>query len=810
MYKNIVDRMNNELVTGNEFRVLLNTFLKNTFYEDVKLQYVLSDKDKNEYKYGIAGNGKPQLFKVCKLEDDYELQIEIWQDNPQLSLDASEELFKAFWNSNYCDSVCGLPATDRGVFTKKCDQTIQKWQKSGKAVAFVMMDLDNFKQVNSIHGYKMGTDVISEFSRILFKAIDGEGILIHQNGDEFDLLFTYDKHTQIIELLHLIYLDAKNHKYSNVEDLDLTMAIGVYIITPEEQIDFLSARARAEDAYHPKEKNGTKQRNSIRIVKDKNFPELGDNTLETGLLRVLANIYNESLFHNIFLDYISYMVSRINKAEDLQNEINTYLDWINPSYDNKYRSTVFCEKWDTEITFSFFDIALSCLQGLLMNNKIKKNNLSLTINENEIKITIEEENILYYSSPSIVGDLKWTQSKDTKITNSTKTNRSVLVLAGYTTELNLPEDVFYKIVKVDARPFLGGGLPDLWAATLSDLINCMKENPNFNDIVIFGDTNNTKNVINYLNDIASWDAQKMSYISKKTYKPYGDILEFKEKFCNHINVFSDRKNLVIHIFENHKVLNDLTHSTNANNVTTKRFMERVLPNENLKLEITDGCKTDTISHAFPIVLEILRGKCSNSKVIIDQADRQLLELTDFKILLENPGKDKLPEYYSCDEKALDDYYKSVFLDTNGLFRKRIEKNNQLKETIKHVVLAISGERRYATRRAILIIDNEIQSGNYSPLGLVSIWLTPRFIDDKIVIDYSYTWRTVEALVGLPFSLYASVKFAEHLTDLINEKTIDKIGEIELGQVSYIAHSLHMFTDEEGMNIVRGIINEVSI
>ncbi|MBR6619767.1 MAG: GGDEF domain-containing protein [Clostridia bacterium] len=810
MYKNIIDRMNDELITGNEFRSLLNTYLSNTFGETVKIQYILSDKDKYDYTYGVAGKGREQLSKVCKLEDDYELQIKIWQDNHELTLDICEELFKAYWNNNYCDSVCGLPATDRGVFTSKCDKTIEKWQKNEKNIAFVMMDLDNFKQVNSKHGYNIGTDVISEFSRILFKAIDGKGILIHQNGDEFDLLFTYEKYTQIIELLHLIYIEVKKHKFYSVKDLDLTMAIGVYIITPEEQTNFLIARGKAEAAYHPKEKNGTKQRNSIRIVKDKNFPFVRDDILETGLLRVLANVYNENLFHNIFLDYISYMVSNIVRLDEIQDKVKTYLDWINPTYDSKHRSTAFCEKWDTSISLSYFDIILACLQGLLKNNNIAKNNLSLKIDKNDIQINIEGETILHYCDSSICGSLSWSHKKNTVLTESVKTNRSVLVLAGYTTELNLPKDVFYKIVKVDARPFLGGGLPDLWAATLSELINCMKENPNFNDIAIFGDFQNTKNVIEYLTKISLWDASKMQYISKKTYKPYRDVLEFKDKFSNHINTFNDEKNLIKHVFECHKSMNDLIASENERNMSSNRFMKRVLPNDHLKLEIIDGCKTDTISHAFPIVLEILRGKLDKTKVIIDQAGRQLLELTDFKILLENPQKDKLPEYYLSDREILDDYYNSVFIEPEGLFRKRIDKNDQLQETINHVVLAISGEKKYATRRAILIVDNEITHGNYSPLGLVSIWLTPRFVNDNVVIDYSYTWRTVEAIVGLPLSLYASVKFAEYLTNIIKEKAIDKSGNIELGQVSYIAHSLHMFTDEEGMNIVRGIINEVSV
>lgn len=129
---------------------------------------------------------------------------------------------------------------------------------------------------------------------------------------------------------------------------------------------------------------------------------------------------------------------------------------------------------------------------------------------------------------------------------------------------------------------------------------------------------------------------------------------------------------------------------------------------------------------------------------------------------------------------------------------------------KHIKDAIEDpEKRYATRRAILVVPNGDPTEGRYPLGLISVWLAPRFINEKVVIDFSYTWRTVEALVGLPESMYASVKFAEELTNTIREQCENTIN-IEMGKISYIAHSLHMFLDKESMNIIRGIINDASI
>mgnify|MGYP003296702464 CR=1 FL=1 len=59
-------------------------------------------------------------------------------------------------------------------------------------------------------------------------------------------------------------------------------------------------------------------------------------------------------------------------------------------------------------------------------------------------------------------------------------------------------------------------------------------------------------------------------------------------------------------------------------------------------------------------------------------------------------------------------------------------------------------------------------------------------------------------------MYASVRFAEEMVKDIEEKMANCKVKISLGKVSYIAHSLHMFLDEESLEIVRGIVNDASI
>jgi hypothetical protein len=98
----------------------------------------------------------------------------------------------------------------------------------------------------------------------------------------------------------------------------------------------------------------------------------------------------------------------------------------------------------------------------------------------------------------------------------------------------------------------------------------------------------------------------------------------------------------------------------------------------------------------------------------------------------------------------------------------------------------------------------------APLGLVCVRIIPRISATRSRFDFSFVWRTVEVLVGFPYSLYGSVKFSEHLTSLLRKGLSADGYPIEMGEVSYIAQSLHMFGDEYGQIIAQRIVNDASL
>jgi hypothetical protein len=189
---------------------------------------------------------------------------------------------------------------------------------------------------------------------------------------------------------------------------------------------------------------------------------------------------------------------------------------------------------------------------------------------------------------------------------------------------------------------------------------------------------------------------------------------------------------------------------------------------------------------------------------------ELRELTDFKVQLSRPLDKQVPAFYENEHQSLKEYFDREFLSENGTFGKVFAVTGQIDPVIRHVCDAIRTTHA-TTRRGIIIIPHIPAGGtDLAPLGLVCIRIVPRISEAKVRFDFSFVWRTVEVLVGFPYSLFGSVKFSEHLTSLLRKNLSADDYQVELGEVSYTAQSLHMFGDEYGQIIARRIVNDATL
>ena len=787
--------------------------------KEASVCYVVTDNLKNQFIYGQSEEEEASQRKRVQLRNGYEVKIEVWENASNVEIGEFEGIFLKYWNNEYSDKTTGFPTTEQPQMLVKCNNTLKYYYENNQKVALIMIDLDHFKEVNDSNNHDVGSKVLGEFSQLLFSVFADYGIMIHQTGDEFNIIFPYSGIADIVDIVDIVKQardKIKTHDFIDAHGIALSMAVGIKCIE-NELLDYIDARNMAEKTYNNTNKrNSSKQRDSIRIDGVENGL-YGPMNLRLAWTRLICNL-DCMISGNVYLEFIKKYSENCSEMKEFQKKIDDILDWINPEWDTSNTNMRYTSKnvlMDTTEKFSRLELCLAITQGLLKNPYLLKNEIVFKSCNNKLEVYVDRKTIFSCEKNSTIKDFEGNCISFYRKNCNKNCKRTLLVQAGYE-DYSIPEDVFYKVIRVDTRPTTGGGLPDFWAATLCELIAIMKDNPIVSDILISGKIQYTRNIIEVLDSITEWEGDgkyNFKYISQKTFKSIEDVRKFKDKFQNRIFKCDNDDELINKIYQIYS--NEIEEKIDDNvtkSISKRRILERNLSYVGIMLDICDGCRVKTIADAYPIVLEILRHQKTQKQYNIkDQAGRELLELTDFKIILSTPNSDDLPDYYVYDKQLLQEYYDKILGKENSLFRKKLMEEGQLESLIKHVVQAIKGKNNYATRRAVLVIPNVVEDEeNYSPLGLISIWLAPRFGETGVVIDFSYNWRTVEAVVGLPLSMYASVKFAEEIIYLIKEKVTSYNQSISMGTVSYIAHSLHMFLDAESMDIVRGIINDASI
>lgn len=69
----------------------------------------------------------------------------------------------------------------------------ERAREDGEAVAYAMIDLDNFKQINDFHGHSIGDSVLLELAQRISSQLPRDALLARLGGDEFSFVVTYDR-----------------------------------------------------------------------------------------------------------------------------------------------------------------------------------------------------------------------------------------------------------------------------------------------------------------------------------------------------------------------------------------------------------------------------------------------------------------------------------------------------------------------------------------------------------------------------------------------------------------------------------------
>jgi len=167
------------------------------------------------------------------------------------------QLFEAQEENALTDELTKLP--NRRALAQRFLQEMQRARRHKNAIAFLMIDLDHFKQVNDSYGHLNGDAVLHELAQILASSARESDVCARYGGEEFALILHETTESGAKILAERIR--AKVAAATFPGGLKLTISIGV--AATDDSALFTQLMDRADQALYAAKQSG---RNQVKVA----------------------------------------------------------------------------------------------------------------------------------------------------------------------------------------------------------------------------------------------------------------------------------------------------------------------------------------------------------------------------------------------------------------------------------------------------------------------------------------------------------------------------------------------------------------
>lgn len=225
---------------------------------------------------GLEAGGHPQHALVVPIQRSsqlmgvMELYLTAWRELTEDQADllngvASQaaiairhaQLYQAQEENALTDELTRLP--NRRALAQRFLQEMQRARRHHKAIAFLMIDLDNFKLVNDTYGHLNGDAVLAELASIISTGARESDVCSRYGGEEFAMILHETTEAGARTLAERIRNKVSAATFPG--GLKLTISIGV--AATDEPAQFTTLIERADQALYMAKQGG---RNQVRVA----------------------------------------------------------------------------------------------------------------------------------------------------------------------------------------------------------------------------------------------------------------------------------------------------------------------------------------------------------------------------------------------------------------------------------------------------------------------------------------------------------------------------------------------------------------
>lgn len=142
------------------------------------------------------------------------------------------------------DPLTGL--YNRRYFAETLQKEAQQAKRYDKSLAFIMTDINKFKEINDEYSHQIGDKVLQELADLLKENLRGSDTIIRYGGDEFLVMLPETREEAKHSLARLQKEISRWNKQCNLVDRDIEMAMGAACWRPDQDRDVEEALQEAD------------------------------------------------------------------------------------------------------------------------------------------------------------------------------------------------------------------------------------------------------------------------------------------------------------------------------------------------------------------------------------------------------------------------------------------------------------------------------------------------------------------------------------------------------------------------------------
>jgi diguanylate cyclase (GGDEF)-like protein/PAS domain S-box-containing protein len=148
----------------------------------------------------------------------------------------------------YNDPLTGLP--NRRLFKEHLNQALLQAKRSGRLLALLYLDVDDFKIINDTMGHDVGDHFLQEFAERIRGCLREVDMFARMGGDEFTILLPMIESEEEVETIaRRILTSVQQPYYINGHQFSSTLSVGIALY-PEHADDSISLLKQVDVAMY--------------------------------------------------------------------------------------------------------------------------------------------------------------------------------------------------------------------------------------------------------------------------------------------------------------------------------------------------------------------------------------------------------------------------------------------------------------------------------------------------------------------------------------------------------------------------------